>query len=122
MNHKIRKGVITISRRNRYVNPLAAKALDEMKYEVAEEMGYFQHQSGENPAKEYDQSLNQMKYEVAESLGINLNHGYNGDMTTRDAGRIGGQMGGQIGGNMVRKMIEFAESRMAEEYGGSDQR
>ena len=99
------------------MNPLAARALEDLKYEVAEEQGYFQHQPGNNPAKEYDQTLDRMKYEVAEDLGIRLNHGYNGDMTTRDAGRIGGQMGGEIGGNMVRKMIEFAESRMAEEYG-----
>lgn len=92
-----------------------------MKYEVAQELGYFQHQPGANPAKEYDQSLDEMKYEVAEGLGINLNHGYNGDMITRDAGRIGGEMGGNIGGNMVRKMIEYAETRMAEEYGKQHQ-
>lgn len=99
------------------MNPLAARALDDMKVEVAQEMGYFQHQPGANPEKEYDQALDQMKYEVADDLGIQMNHGYNGDMTTRDAGRIGGQMGGHIGGQMVRKMIEFAESKMAEEYG-----
>lgn len=88
-----------------------------MKLEVAQEMGYFQHHPGANAAKEYDQALEQMKFEVAGDLGIQMDHGYNGDMTTRDAGRIGGQMGGQIGGQMVRRMIEYAESKMAEEYG-----
>ncbi|AZR74874.1 spore protein [Anoxybacter fermentans] len=58
-----------------------------------------------------------MKYEVADDLGIPLDPHYNGDLTTRDAGRIGGRLGGHIGGNMVRKMIEYAEAKMAEEYG-----
>ncbi len=114
----IHKGVITISRRkNQVINLLAARALNDMKYEVAQELGYFQHQEGNDQAAEYEKTLDQMKYEVAEDLGIRLDPQYNGDMTTRDAGRIGGQMGGHIGGNMVRKMIEFAENKMADEYG-----
>ncbi len=35
-------------------------------------------------------AFNQMKYEVASELGVNLKEGYNGDLTSRDAGRIGG--------------------------------
>lgn len=108
--------MIFISRQNRYLNPLAARALEDMKLEVAQELGYFQHQDGNNPQAEYDMTLDRMKYEVAEDLGIQMNHGYNGDMTTRDAGRIGGQMGGHIGGQMVKRMIEYAEARMAEDY------
>ncbi len=54
--------------------------------------------------------LDQFKYEVANELGINLKPGYNGDMTTREAGRIGGR----IGGNMVKVMIRYAEQAMAE--------
>ena len=49
-------------------------------------------------------SLNQFKYEVASEVGVNLKQGYNGDLSSRDAGRIGG--------NMVRKMIQKAESQM----------
>ena len=49
-------------------------------------------------------SLNQFKYEVANEVGVNLKEGYNGDISARDAGRIGG--------NMVRKMIQKAESQM----------
>ena len=49
-------------------------------------------------------SLNQFKYEVASEVGVNLKDGYNGDLSSRDAGRIGG--------NMVRKMIQKAESQM----------
>ena len=49
-------------------------------------------------------SLNQFKYEVASEVGVNLKNGYNGDISAKDAGRIGG--------NMVKKMIQNAESQM----------
>ena len=49
-------------------------------------------------------SLNQFKYEVASEVGVNLKNGYNGDISAKDAGRIGG--------NMVKKMIQKAESKM----------
>ena len=42
---------------------------------------------------------------TAREVGVNLKDGYNGDLSSRDAGRIGG--------NMVRKLIEQAESNMA---------
>ena len=45
------------------------------------------------------------KHEVANELGINLKQGYNGDLTSRDAGSIGGMM--------VKKMIESQEQQMA---------
>lgn len=45
-------------------------------------------------------ALNKFKYEV----GVNLKDGYNGDISARDAGRIGG--------NMVKKLIQQAESQM----------
>ena len=35
-------------------------------------------------------ALNQMKYEIASELGINLKQGYNGDLPSRQAGYIGG--------------------------------
>ena len=44
-------------------------------------------------------------HEVANELGINLKQGYNGDLTSRDAGSIGGMM--------VKKMIEAQEQQMA---------
>ena len=37
-------------------------------------------------------------------VGVNLKNGYNGNISARDAGKIGG--------NMVRKLIEQAESQM----------
>ena len=50
-------------------------------------------------------ALNRFKYEVANEVGVSLKDGYNGDISARDAGRIGG--------NMVKKMIQKAESQMA---------
>ena len=36
-------------------------------------------------------ALDKFKYEVASEVGVNLKDGYNGDISARDAGRIGGQ-------------------------------
>ena len=49
-------------------------------------------------------ALDRFKYEVASEVGVNLKDGYNGDISARDAGRIGG--------NMVRKLIQQAENNM----------
>ncbi len=49
-------------------------------------------------------SLDKFKYEVASEVGVNLKNGYNGNISARDAGRIGG--------NMVKKLIQQAESQM----------
>ena len=49
-------------------------------------------------------SLEKFKYEVANEVGVNLKNGYNGNISARDAGKIGG--------NMVRKLIEKAENEM----------
>ena len=48
--------------------------------------------------------LDSFKSEVASSLNINLKQGYNGDLTSRDAGSIGGEM--------VKRMIAYAENNM----------
>lgn len=49
-------------------------------------------------------ALNKFKYEVASEVGVNLKDGYNGELSSRDAGKIGGQM--------VRKLIQQAEDNM----------
>ena len=49
-------------------------------------------------------ALEKMKYEVASEVGVNLKQGYNGDLTSKQAGSIGGQM--------VKKLIERAEGQM----------
>ena len=53
---------------------------------------------------EAKEALDKFKYEVASEVGVNLKNGYNGDISSKDAGRIGG--------NMVKKMIQQAESQM----------
>lgn len=50
-------------------------------------------------------ALEKFKYEVASEVGVTLKDGYNGDISSRDAGRIGG--------NMVKKMIQQVENNMA---------
>lgn len=36
--------------------------------------------------------FDQMKYEVAKEVGVNLKQGYNGDLTSREAGAVGGRI------------------------------
>ena len=53
---------------------------------------------------EAKEALNQFKMEAANEVGVNLKQGYNGDLTSRQAGSVGGQM--------VKKMIQSYESSM----------
>ena len=47
-------------------------------------------------------ALDKFKMEAASEVGVNLTNGYNGDLTSRQAGSVGGQM--------VKKMIEKYEN------------
>lgn len=58
--------------------------------------------SNQKVVPEAREALEKFKYEVASEVGVNLKQGYNGDLSSKDAGRIGGQM--------VRKMIQQAET------------
>lgn len=51
------------------------------------------------------QMLEKMKFEVANQVGVPLKQGYNGDLSSRDAGRIGG--------NITKKLIEYAENNLS---------
>ena len=53
---------------------------------------------------EAKQALNNMKYEIANELGINLKQGYNGDLPSRQAGYIGGYMVKRMIENAERAM------------------
>lgn len=55
---------------------------------------------------EANSALDRLKFEVAREVGVELKDGYNGDILSRDAGRIGG--------NMVRRMIEEYEKNHAD--------
>ena len=50
------------------------------------------------------EAMDKFKMEAANQVGVNLKNGYNGELTSRQAGSIGGQM--------VKKMIESYESNM----------
>ena len=41
---------------------------------------------------EAKEALNRFKMEVAQEVGVNLKQGYNGDLTSREAGSVGGMM------------------------------
>ena len=51
---------------------------------------------------EAKEALNKFKMEAASEVGVNLKNGYNGDLTSRQAGSVGGQM--------VKKLIEKYEN------------
>ncbi len=49
-------------------------------------------------------AMDKFKMEAASEVGVNLKNGYNGDLTSRQAGSVGGQM--------VKKMIQAYENGM----------
>ena len=48
--------------------------------------------SSKNVVPEAKEALNRFKMEAANEVGVNLKQGYNGDLTSKQAGSIGGQM------------------------------
>ena len=53
---------------------------------------------------EAKEALERFKMEAASEVGVNLKQGYNGDLTSKQAGSVGGQM--------VKKMIESYENQI----------
>ena len=53
---------------------------------------------------EAKEAMEKFKMEAANEVGVTLKQGYNGDLTSRQAGSIGGQM--------VKKMIESYENSL----------
>ncbi len=60
--------------------------------------------SNSSVVPEAKDAMNRFKTEVASELGVNLKAGYNGDLTSKEAGSIGGEM--------VRRMIKKQEESM----------
>ena len=54
---------------------------------------------------EAKEALEKFKMEAANEVGVTLKQGYNGDLTSRQAGSVGGQM--------VKKMIQSYEQNLA---------
>ncbi|MBQ4573334.1 MAG: alpha/beta-type small acid-soluble spore protein [Clostridia bacterium] len=57
-----------------------------------------------NVVPEAREALDRFKMEAASEVGVNLKQGYNGDLTSKQAGSVGGQM--------VKKMIKSYEENM----------
>ena len=58
--------------------------------------------SNKSVVPEAREALNKFKMEAASDVGVTLKQGYNGDLTSKQAGSIGGQM--------VKKMVESYEN------------
>lgn len=58
----------------------------------------------QNNQSESKRTLESLKTEAANSLNVNLKQGYNGDLTSREAGSVGGEM--------VKRMIAYASKNM----------
>ena len=60
-----------------------------------------QNKTNKAEVPEAKAAMDRFKTEVASELGVNLKDGYNGDLTSREAGSIGGEM--------VRRMVKSYE-------------
>lgn len=80
-----------MARRNKILVPEARKGLDELKAKVA------------NTNRPED-----AKFEAAEEVGVPLKEGYNGQLTSEQAGKIGGR----LGGSMVRELVKMAQENL----------
>ena len=60
--------------------------------------------SNNNSSSKNSEAMNRFKQECANEVGVNLKSGYNGDLTSKEAGSIGGEM--------VRRMIARQEEQM----------
>jgi small acid-soluble spore protein D (minor alpha/beta-type SASP) len=60
--------------------------------------------SNKTMVPEAKEAMERFKMEAASEVGVNLSQGYNGDLTSRQAGSVGGQM--------VKKMIESYENSL----------
>ena len=75
--------------RNKILVPEARKEMDELKAKVV---------GADHPSN--------AKFEAAEEVGVPLQKGYNGQLTSEQAGKIGGKLGGSMVKELVRMAIE----------------
>lgn len=88
------RGEYYMSRRRRPLVPHARSGLDSLKAQVA---------NVDNP--------DQAKYEIAQEMDIPLQHGYNGQLPSQAAGRIGGR----LGGSMVKELVRMGMQAMKQQ-------
>ncbi len=80
-----------MARQNKILVPEAREGLDRLKAKVA---------NTTDP--------NEAKYEMAREQGVPLQRGYNGKLTSEQAGKVGGN----LGGNMVKEMIRMVQEQL----------
>lgn len=84
--------------RNKLLVPEAREGLNQLKSEVLQREGLISKSTNDN----------EIPQEIARDIGVPFNQNYNGDITTKDAGKIGGQ----IGGRMVRELVRRAQEQL----------
>lgn len=87
-----------MARRNKILVPEAREGLNQLKAKVMNAQGY-----NVNTTQPDD-----VKYEIAQELGIPFTNGYNGKLTSEQAGKIGGP----IGGHMVKELVKMAQEQL----------
>lgn len=78
--------------RNKILVPEARQGLDQLKARVA---------GTSDPER--------AKFEIAEEVGVPLKEGYNGKLTSEEAGKVGGR----LGGNMVKELVKMAQENLS---------
>ena len=68
--------------------------------------------SNKNLVPEAKEALNKFKMEAAAEVGVNLKQGYNGNLTSKEAGSVGGQMVNNM--NPVRTMRFERHNRISQ--------
>lgn len=81
-----------MAKKTKILVPEARKGLDELKAKIA---------NTQNPED--------AKFEAAEEVGVPLQKGYNGSLTSQQAGKVGGR----LGGGMVRELVKMAQENLA---------
>lgn len=80
-----------MARKNKILVPEARAGLDQLKARVVQ---------ADSPEA--------AKFEAAEEVGVPLKKGYNGKLTSEQAGKVGGR----LGGSMVRELVKMAQQNL----------
>lgn len=83
-----------MARGNKILVPESRNALDQLKAKVA-----------------HTHHPDQAKFEAAREVGVPLKSGYNGQLTSEQAGKVGGR----LGGSMVREMVKMAQEKLTKD-------
>ena len=78
--------------------------LETKKTKITEVKTMASNKTNKMEVPEARAAMDRFKTEVASELGVNLKEGYNGDLTSKEAGSIGGEM--------VRRMVKNYESQL----------